>query len=93
MEKFQELPEVDYDRILEKKDFFPKIFLQPSEIKLDSDEGLKVIKRNPNRPDKFEEEAVKDITIDEYQIKNYNDLKDGENPAGHGLLSLFKRTK
>lgn len=53
MEKFQELPEVDYDRILEKKDFFPKIFLTPSEIKLDPDDGLKIIKRTPAHPDKY----------------------------------------
>ena len=54
----------NFGKILEEKDFFPKIFLQPSEIKLDRDEGLKVIKRNMNRPDKYEEEAVKDIMID-----------------------------
>ena len=47
------LEDPDYDRILEKQDFFPKIFLIPSEIKLHKDEGLKVIKRNPNTPDKF----------------------------------------
>lgn len=35
IDKLEGLEEPDYDRILEKQDFFPKIFLIPSEIKLD----------------------------------------------------------
>lgn len=51
----------EYDIRLEKKDFFPKIFLKPQEIKLDKgsnspylDKGLVVIKRTEDHPDKFE---------------------------------------
>ncbi len=36
------------------QDFFPKIFLQPSEIRLDKDEGIKVITRYKNQPDKYD---------------------------------------
>lgn len=53
-ENLEALEEPDYDKILEKQDFFPKIFLTPTEIKLHRDDGLKVIKRHPNHPDKFE---------------------------------------
>ena len=48
-----DVEEPDYDKILEKQDFFPKIFLIPTEICLDKDEGIKVIKRSRNRPDKY----------------------------------------
>ena len=61
----------------------------PSEIKLDDEQGIKVITRNKNRLDKFEEENVLDISIDESEIKNFDK---NSKPAGHGLLSLFKRT-
>ena len=80
---------------MEKQDFFPKIFLIPSEIKLHKDEGLKVIKRSPNHPDKFEEEKVLPISIDEEEIKSFRkaeNLDKKKHPAGHGLLSLFKKT-
>lgn len=53
-ELIDQIEQPDYDKILEKQDFFPKIFLMPSEIKLHKDQGLKVIKRNPLHPDKFE---------------------------------------
>jgi hypothetical protein len=81
------------------QDFFPKIFLQPSEIRLDKEEGIKVIKRSGLQPDKWEEEEVRPILIDEKEINKFtvNPEKDEygrvEHPAGHGLLSLFKRTK
>lgn len=91
----EQLEEPDYDKILEKQDFFPKIFLIPSEIKLHKDEGLKVITRNPNHPDKFEEEKVLPISIDEEEIKSFKKAEASEkrkHPAGHGLLSLFKKT-
>ena len=64
-ENQMDVEEPDYDRILEKQDFFPKIFLIPSEIILDKDEGIKVVKRSRNRPDKYTEERVRDITVDE----------------------------
>lgn len=64
MDKSAELEEPDYEKILEKQDFFPKIFLMPSEIRLHKDQGLLVVKRNENHPDKFEEEEVLPITID-----------------------------
>lgn len=51
----EHLEEPDYDKILEMQDFFPKIFLQPAEIRLDKDTGIKVIKRNRLHPDKYEE--------------------------------------
>ena len=95
MENISAIDEPDYDKLLEKQDFFPKIFLIPSEIKLDRDEGLKVLKRNPNFPDKFEEEKVLPISINEEEIKEYKRAEFNEkkqHPAGHGLLSLFKKT-
>ena len=49
------MDDVDFDRILEQQDFFPKIFLQPSEIRLDKDQGIRVVKRHPSHPDKFTE--------------------------------------
>ena len=91
------IEDADYDRILEQQDFFPKIFLQPSEIRLDKDQGIRVIKRHPNHPDKFSEEEVSGILLDERQIKQFSMVQEGEenvvHPAGNGLLSLFKRTK
>jgi len=36
------------------QDFFPKIFLQPKEIRLDKEEGIRVITRHHNNPDKFD---------------------------------------
>ena len=63
-DKSLDMEEPDYDKILEKQDFFPKIFLVPSEIRLHKDHGLMVIKRNENHPDKFVEEEVLPITID-----------------------------
>jgi hypothetical protein len=63
-DKSGDLEEPDYDKILERQDFFPKIFLMPSEIRLHKDHGLMVIKRNENHPDKFEEEEVLPITVD-----------------------------
>lgn len=45
-DKSGELEEPDYEMLLSKQDFFPKIFLIPSEIKLHKDHGLMVIKRN-----------------------------------------------
>lgn len=60
-----DVEEPDYDKILEKQDFFPKIFLVPTQIVHDKDEGIKVVKRSRNQPDKFTQEKVKDITIDE----------------------------
>ena len=92
---YDQFEQPDYDKILEKQDFFPKIFLMPSEIKLHKDQGLKVIKRNPSHPDKFEEEKVLPISIDEDEIKSFrkNENTDKKrHPAGHGLLSLFKKT-
>lgn len=89
------LEDPDYDKILEKQDFFPKIFLIPSEIKLHKDEGLKVIKRNPNTPDKFQEQKVLPISVNEEEIKSFKRIDQDPNmkhPAGHGLLSLFKKT-
>ena len=53
-DKSVELEEPDYEKILSKQDFFPKIFLTPSEIRLHKDHGLMVVKRNENHPDKFE---------------------------------------
>jgi hypothetical protein len=47
------------------QDFFPKIFLQPQEIRLDKEEGIKVISRYENQPDKYEEASVRPIKIDE----------------------------
>ncbi len=52
-----------------------------------------VIKRNENHPDKFQEEEVLPITIDEKEIRNFDENPNtARHPAGHGLLSLFKRT-
>lgn len=48
----------------------------PSEIKLDKEEGLKVIKRNSNQPDKFKEEKVKKITLSKDDIQKFNNLKE-----------------
>lgn len=47
------------------QDFFPKIFLQPKEIRLDREEGIKVVTRNKNHPDKYEEGSVRPIKVDE----------------------------
>ncbi len=52
-----------------------------------ADKGLVVIKRTPEHPDKYEEEDVMDIAIDPH-----NPTPDLKNPAGHGLISLFKKT-
>lgn len=54
-ENADSLEEPDYEKILEKQDFFPKIFLVPSEIRLHKDQGLLIVKRNENHPDKYEE--------------------------------------
>lgn len=67
----------------------------PSEIKLHQHEGLKVIKRNSNYPDRYEEEKVLPISINEEEIQAYRkaDIHEKKkHPAGHGLLSLFKKT-
>lgn len=53
------------------QDFFPKIFLQPCEIRLDKEEGIKVVKRSVLQPDKWEEEEVRPIMIDENQINKF----------------------
>lgn len=98
MEEHLRLQQPDYDKILEKQDFFPKIFLQPSEIRLDKDEGIKVIKRKQQQYDKWDEENVLPIKIDQREIKKFtiysekNATDKNDHPAGHGLLSLFKRT-
>lgn len=91
----EELP--DYDVSLKKKDFFPKIFLVPSEVRLEKgkdvpinlDKGLVVIKRTNEHPDKFEEEDVKDILINSSGQPTW---EQNNSPAGHGLLSLFKKS-
>jgi hypothetical protein len=44
----------------------------PSEIRLHKDHGLLVVKRNENHPDKFEEEEVLPITVDEKEIRNFD---------------------
>ena len=36
-QKIEALEQPDYDKILEKQDFFPKIFLVPTQIKLHKD--------------------------------------------------------
>lgn len=53
------------------------------------------MKRSQKFPDKFEEEKVLPISINEEEIKAYKQAEAGEkkqHPAGHGLLSLFKKT-
>lgn len=47
------------------QDFFPKIFLQPKEIRLDREEGIRVITRHPKNPDKYDETSVLPIKINE----------------------------
>lgn len=59
-----QLEEPDFDRMLEMQDFFPKIFLQPREIRLDLEHGIKVIKRDKSHPDRCEEEEVLPILLD-----------------------------
>ena len=83
--------------MLEWQDFFPKIFLQPKEIRLDSQEGIKVVNRYKNQPDKYDENSVRPIKIDEREIKHTNLMSehlDAPNGlAGDGLISLFRRTR
>lgn len=59
-----QLEEPDFDRILEMQDFFPKIFLQPQEIRLDREQGIKVVNRDKSHPDRTTEEEVLPIMLD-----------------------------
>ena len=73
MDRSAELEEPDYEKLLSNQDFFPKIFCVPSEIRLHKDHGLMVVKRNPTHPDKFEEEEVLPITVDEKEIRTFDE--------------------
>ena len=52
------------------------------------EKGLVVIKRTEDHPDKFEEEDIMDIQTNPEELEG----EKRTNPAGHGLLSLFKKT-
>lgn len=58
--------------------------------KLNADKGLVVIKRSNEHPDKYEEEDVKPINVSFDCGQPY--VPPCENPAAHGLLSLFKNS-